>query len=220
MGKQRTERESSLSQVPKLRSSNLNGEFINLGSLLCASTRWFWSSEGGCDAWAEGMCMLWRVERHPFPDSFSGVVPQHMMYHYRVITDVIIHNEVISEKHVLLIVMASSFIKMRNPESNNAQRMLCGNSSRIGTAREWAESRREIYTVPFPWSCFTLFHNSVSIGSHINYQLIRRTLGFRAWLALVCELKETTLLMLNNEVFLLSLLILWLFVGQLKQANI
>lgn len=159
MGKQRTERESSLSQVPKLRSDNLNREFINLASLLCASTCWFRSSEGGCDAWAEGMSMLWLIQRHPFPDSFARAVPQHMIYHYRVITDVIIHNEVISEKHVLLIVMTSIFIKMRNPESNNAQRMLCGNWSRIEQPENEQNQGGKFTQFPFrgPVSpCFTI----------------------------------------------------------------
>lgn len=147
--KQRTERENSLSQVPKLISDSLNGEFINSASLLCASTCWLWSSEGGCDAWAEGMCMLWWVECHPFPHSFAGAAPQHVLCHYRIITDVILHNEVRSEKSVLLIVMTSIFIKMRNLESNNAQRIICGNWSHTETARQWAESRRESYTIPF-----------------------------------------------------------------------
>ena len=157
MGKQRTERESSLSQVPKLIIDNLNGEFINSASLLCASTLWFWSSEGGCDAWAEGMCMLWWVEHHPFPHSFAGAAPQHVLCHYRVITDVIIHNEVRSEKRVLLIIMTTIFIKMRNLESNNAQ------SVEIGVEMEQPEnewkSRRESYTIPFSWSCSTLLQN-------------------------------------------------------------
>lgn len=112
--------ESSLFQVPKLISGNLNGEFINSASLLCASTCWFWSSEGGCDAWAEGMCMLWCVERHTFPHSFARAVPHHVLYHYRVITDVIIHNEVISEKRALLIIRCDKYLH-KNEESGIQQ---------------------------------------------------------------------------------------------------
>lgn len=73
---------------------------------------------------------------------------------------------------------------MRNLESNNAQ------SVEIGVEMEQPENEwnqgGKVSQFPFPGPvapCFkicSLMKETVSIGSHINYQLIRRTLGFRA----------------------------------------
>lgn len=115
--------------------ANVNGELINLAALLQGFRRGLWSSEGMCEAKAEGMYMLWWVELNPFQNTFAGVVSRRVLYHDRVITDVIIYNEVMPEQYVLLINMTSIFIKMRNLESYNAQRMLCGNWSCIGQPR-------------------------------------------------------------------------------------
>ena len=82
-----------------------------------------------------------------FP-TFAGAAPQHVLCHYRVITDVIIHNEVRSEKRVLLIVMTTIFIKMRNLESNNTQ------SVEIGVEMEQPENEwnqgGKVTQFPFP----------------------------------------------------------------------